>query len=119
LKVITSVDQGNTWKTFDGTAWQSITADAASIKASGMTPAVVNALTKEQIDSLLSGSTNLRLAYYLEQDQVTDTVLVDSLSITADPIATETPTLDSVKIPYDELTIEGRLKELEQINAIN
>lgn len=35
------------------------------------------------------------------------------------PATYETPTLDSITITFDELTIEGRLKDLEQLNAIN
>lgn len=119
LKIIASPDQGVTWKTFNGAAWQTITPDAASVKANGMTPDVVNGLTKEQINDLLQGSNTLRFAYYLEQDQVTDVVNVDDITITASPIATETPTLDSIKVVYDELTIEGRMQDLERINAIN
>jgi hypothetical protein len=119
LKIIASVDQGVTWKTFNGTTWQSITLDVATIKADGMTPSVVNGLTKEQIDDLLQGSNTLRFAYYLEQDQTTDVVNVDDITITALPVAAETPTLDSIKVVYDELTIEGRMQDLERINAIN
>ncbi|WP_169712530.1 LamG domain-containing protein [Parageobacillus galactosidasius] len=119
LKIIASVDGGVTWKTFNGATWQTITPDAASVKANGMTPDVVNGLTKEQINDLLQGSNTLRFAYYLEQDQLNDVVNVDDISITASPVATETPTLDSIKIVYDELTIEGRMQDLERINAIN
>jgi hypothetical protein len=119
LKIIASVDGGTTWKTFDGTAWQFITPDAANVKANGMTPSVVNGLTKEQINDLLQDSNTLRFAYYLEQDQLSDIVNVDDISIAASPVATETPTLDSIKVVYDELTIEGRMQDLERINAIN
>jgi hypothetical protein len=119
LKIIASVDGGTTWKTFDGTAWQSITPDAASVKTNGMTPSVVNGLTKAQIDDLLQGSDTLRFAYYLEQDQLNDVVNIDDIKITASPTTTETPTLDSIKMVYDELTIEGRMQDLERINAIN
>lgn len=84
-----------------------------------MTPEKVNALTKEQIDDLLNGSTTLRFAYYLEQEKLTDQVHVDDITISAEPSASETPVLEGIRFDYDELTIEGRLKELEKINAIN
>ena len=119
LKIIASADGGVTWKTFDGAEWQIITDDASQVKVNGMTPDVVNGLTKTQIDDLLQGSNTLRFAYYLEQDQLNDKINIDDITITALPTATETPTLDSIKIVYDELTIEGRMQDLEKINAIN
>ena len=119
LKIIVSVDQGTSWFTFDGASWVSIQADEVSVKNNGMTPTMLSNLTESQIDDLIGESNTLRFAYYLEQDQVTDALYVDDLTIEAKPITTETPTLNSMKVTFDELTVEGRMQDLEKINAVN
>ncbi|RHW32008.1 hypothetical protein [Oceanobacillus profundus] len=118
LNCIVSPDQSFTWYSFNG-EWQPIEPTKESVKLNGMTPDVVSNLTKEQIDSLLNGSTTLRFAYYLEQEELTDTVYVDTLTISSPPAASETPVLEGINLTYDELTIEGRMKDLEKTNAIN
>lgn len=118
LNCIVSPDQSFTWYSFNG-EWQPIEPTKESVKLNGMTPDVVNNLTKEQIDSLLNGSTTLRFAYYLEQEELTDTVHLGTLTISSPPAASETPVLEGINFTYDELTIEGRMKELEETNAIN
>jgi hypothetical protein len=42
IKVIASVDEGVTWKTWNGTDWVTITADSATVKANGMSPSTLN-----------------------------------------------------------------------------
>jgi hypothetical protein len=119
LHVLASVDQGVTWKAFNGSAWSTVTPDVMNAKASGMTTATFNAITADQWKQLLGTSNKIRFAYYLEQDASTDTVNVDAIAYTPNAVATSTPTVDSVKVSYEELTVEGRLQDLEQINAIN
>lgn len=110
IRVIASGDGGATWKTY-ANSWKDIALDAATAGASGMTPTAFNALTATQWNEIGS---NIRLAYYVEEAG-----LVDQVVITKASIATETPTLDSIKFTFDEITIEGRMKDLELINAIN
>jgi hypothetical protein len=110
LRLIASGDSGATWKTYNN-GWQPITSDASQVSSNGMTLTRVNGLVEADWDAL--GST-IRLGYFIANDSV-----LDSLTYQKKPVSTETPTLDSVKITYDELTIEGRMKDLEQINAIN
>lgn len=108
LRLLASGDLGATWKAFNG-SWQAV--DPANVKADGMTVDAFNALTNEEWDDL---GGQIRLAYYLENEAI-----VDAVEVTKDAVATETPTLDSIKFTYDDLTLEGRLKDLEMINAIN
>jgi|SRR5579875_2798389 len=119
IKMIVSADKGITWKTFDGTKWNTISADAATVKIKGMSISDVNGLTTDQWNALLNNSTKLRFAYYLEQTSSSDVVNVNKIDISYLPTATVTPTLDSIKVSYEELTIEGRMQDLEQVNAIN
>lgn len=108
LRLLASGDLGATWKAYNG-SWQTV--DPANVKAEGMTVDTFNALTNEEWDAL---GGQIRIAYYLENNAI-----VDAVEVTKDAVATETPTLDSIKITYDDLTIEGRLKDIEMINAIN
>jgi hypothetical protein len=120
LKILASVDSGATWKAWNGSAWVAVdVSDLSNVKASGMTPSTFNALTEANWNALLNGGNKIRFAYYLDQDKSTDTLNVDLLTMNVKSVATQTPTLDSLKVTYDELTIEGRLQDLEQINAIN
>jgi len=119
VKIIASPDKGVSWYAHIEPVWKYMNPTKKSVKEYGMTPDAVNNLTKKQIDSFLNGSTTLRFAYYLEQEDLTDEVHVDQVKIVTSSLATETPTLESIKIGYDELTIEGRMKDLEETNAIN
>lgn len=109
-RIILSGDGGASWKAYSD-AWNTISPAVEQVAIQGMTVTTFNALTPEQFAELGS---ELRLGYYIE-----DSSLVDCIVCTKSPMATETPTLDSIKISFEELTIEGRLKDLEQINAIN
>jgi hypothetical protein len=120
LRVIASVDNGVTWKAWNGSSWVSVDpADLTVVKTNGMTPGIFNALTESIWNDLLNGGSKIRFAYYLDQDNYSDLLSVDLLTINGKPVATQTPTLDSIKVNFDELTIEGRLQDLERINAIN
>lgn len=110
IKILVSGDGGTTWKTFDS-QWVEVNANLEEAKSKGMTIAAFNALTKEMW--ALIGD-NIRLAYYIENEGK-----VDSVSVQKQPSSIQTPSLDKVSITYDELTIEGRLKDLEEMNAIN
>lgn len=102
IKIIASGDQGSTWKTFKQNTWQAVDiSDLLNVKNNGMTADEVNSLTREDWLAL-NPNQKIRLAYYLEQENSTDIVQIDSLS-SIERITTSTPTLDSVTIIYDEL----------------
>lgn len=103
-----SDDNKQTWKVYsDG--WQNV--DKENILTSGMISSSVNALQEEQWKEL---NNTISILYYIEEDS-----MVNTIKITNPAYSTSTPTLDSIKVLYEELTIEGRLKDLERINVIN
>ncbi|SFJ65954.1 F5/8 type C domain-containing protein [Paenibacillus sp. UNC496MF] len=119
LKILASIDGGTTWMTWDGSTWTASAADAASAKANGMTPAVFNAVPVSQWQQLIGETGKIRFAYYLEQSNSGDVAYADQITIQPSDVANETPVIESVGITFDEVTLAGRLKDLEQINAIN
>lgn len=119
VTMLVSTDQGNAWKTFHEDSWITIEPTKENAKAYGMTPEVINNLTEDELLALIDGKEHLRFAYYLEQEDYDHDVLVDAVKIKNKNVPTETPILKDITIDYDELTIEGRLKKLEETNAVN
>ncbi|MBU7316167.1 LamG-like jellyroll fold domain-containing protein [Paenibacillus oleatilyticus] len=102
LRVIVSSDSGKTWNTFESNSWEPVTISSLSnVKQNGMTYSEINSLTQDQWKAL-SQDGRFRFAYYLEQDSFEDTLKVNSLSSTQ-VLTTDTPTLNSLTIIYDEL----------------
>lgn len=119
LKIIASNDSGTTWKAFNGVSWHPVDInDLDDVKSKGMDIATFNGITQVAWKPFLS-EMKLRLAYYLDLNAVTDTLLIDKLAYETVPVVSNSPKLHSIKIETNSLTIEGRLKELERINAIN
>lgn len=119
LKVITSTDNGITWRAYGGANWIVVDIDNLDdVASNGMTVTAFNAITeavwKQELANL-----KVRLAYYLDLNAVTDEAILDNLSYETVPVVDKSPKLNSIKIAYDDLTIEGRLKDLERINTIN
>lgn len=119
LKVIASNDSGATWKTFDGAVWNTVnTSNLDDVSTKGMDIATFNGIAQEVWKPFLAGE-KLRLAYYLDLAVTTDTLTLDKLSYETIPVVSKSPKLSGIKIESDALTIEGRLKDLERLNAIN
>ncbi|QHW35646.1 discoidin domain-containing protein (plasmid) [Paenibacillus rhizovicinus] len=119
VRIIASVNQGATWKSISS-QWITVEpSNLADVKANGLSPAVFNSIAIDQWKELLGGSNKIRFAFYLEIEEITDNAFADLITITPKPVSDKTPTIQSIKIIYDELTIEGRLQDLERINAIN
>lgn len=115
LKIMASVDSGQSWKTYSGSAWVSVNLTSLSeAKDKGMTAATFNNLTEAQWKQLVSGALKIRFAYYLDND-----ARIDEINITPKSYTNATPTVVSIKATFDEMTVEGRLKDLEKLNAIN
>ncbi|MGF0347777.1 discoidin domain-containing protein [Rhodococcus sp. IEGM1300] len=100
LKVVASADSGTTWM---GKTQVDI-ADLASVKANGFTPEEFNALTKEQLTTLFPNGT-ARFAFYLEQDNLTDVVEIQSLTINEKKY-TISPTVSDISVIYEVLKSE-------------
>lgn len=82
ILLLASTDSGETWRAWDGSAW--ITVDdtnLAEVKSKGMSPVVLNNLTREHWDALFADQAKkkLRFAYYLEQDSTADAASTDNL----------------------------------------
>ncbi|MES9780219.1 MULTISPECIES: hypothetical protein [Bacillus cereus group] len=119
LKVIASNDSGATWKAFDGSIWNTVNINSLDdVEVKGMDMNMFNGITQEVWKPFLSGM-KLRLAYYLDIGSATDSLIIDKLSYETVPVVGKSPKLNGIKIETNNLTIEGRLKELERINAIN
>lgn len=111
VKVVASSDAGVTWKALNNGVWQAVNFTTEAVKASGMSVATFNLITADQWKALGSA---VRFAYLLEGD-----ALLDKITVTKVQITDATPSLDSMQVEYEELTLEGRLKDLERLNAIN
>lgn len=111
VKLIASGDSGVSWNTYLDSSWMPIEPAADEVKSNGMDPATFNALLVKQWEEL---GRDIRLGFYVE-----DAGLVDKITMNKKAVSTITPTLDRIHISYSALTIEGRLKDLELMNAIN
>ena len=100
VKITSSHDGGTTWM---GKAQVDIT-DLASVKANGFTPEELNALTKEQITTLFPNGT-ARFAFYLEQENLSDVVEIQSLSV-GEKQYTISPTATDLSLIYEVLQEE-------------
>lgn len=98
--VVSSPDSGTTWM---GKTQVDIT-DLTSVKANGFTPEELNALTKEEIATLFPNGT-ARFAFYLEQENLTDVVEIQSLSI-GEKQYTISPTATDLSLIYEVLQKE-------------
>lgn len=113
-KMIVSTDSGVTWKTFS-TAWQNVNKeDIETVKSVAM--------SKETLASVVQTEwakpTKLRFAFLIEIATPTDKVVLSNVKLTTVPDATTTPSVGMLGIEVKELSIEGRLKELERMNSI-
>ncbi|GAK42068.1 hypothetical protein TCA2_4560 [Paenibacillus sp. TCA20] len=78
-------------------------ADMAAVKSSGMTPAQVNAISASDWSNLVS-SGKLRLAFYMELNNMTDILEIRKLDVNQ-KIHTITPSLSGISVIYNNLKI--------------
>jgi hypothetical protein len=115
-----SKDSGQTWQAKVGSEFVHVNLnDLDKVRSFGMTPNVLNAITQEEWNTYLGSSKTIRFAYYLEQNTLADVPSVSLIGYTPKGAATSTPSLESITITYEAITLEGRLQDLERINAIN
>lgn len=96
------------WKVYNN-GWQTINLN--NLGTEGMTADTVNAIAQDDWESF--GSLTY-FAYYLDESSI-----IDNIKVQVPQFTTKTPQLRGVQLVFDELSIEGRLKDLEVINAIN
>lgn len=111
VKVIVSADSGVSWKTLSAGAFTTILPTVDAVKTSGMTVADFNLITADQWKAF---GGKVRVAYLLSGDAILDKITVTKVQVTD-----ATPSIDNLQVEYEEMTLEGRLKDLERLNAIN
>jgi alpha-tubulin suppressor-like RCC1 family protein len=85
LKIIVSIDEGVTYKTFNGSIWETVDhTDLSLVKANGMTISEFNALTSTQIMDLVGAPDKIRFGYYMEITDPGETCETDELSLQVD-----------------------------------
>lgn len=102
VRVAASGDGGQTWKSFKNGNWIDVELIGQDkIRYYWMSPEDIESITGEEWRQLNSDQ-NIRLAYYIRQDDIDLTVKIDSL-VSNEITTVETPTLSSLVIIYDEL----------------
>lgn len=96
VKIYVSVNAGQTWQGYNGTAWGPVTIIRAydsdgniigvvneeEVKTKGMVPTLFNGLTETEWDALGVPSANtIRFAYYFSQEGSEDVANIDSMSL--------------------------------------
>lgn len=100
IRIIVSSDEGLTWK---GKSTLTLN-DLPSVKSNGFTSEEFNALTKEQIATLFPNGT-ARFAFYIEQENISDVVEIQSLSV-GEKQYTISPTATDLSLIYEVLREE-------------
>lgn len=100
IRIAVSSDDGVTWK-----GKSSLTlSDSISVESNGFTPEELNALTKEQLATLFPNGT-ARFAFYLEKENITDVVEIQSLAV-GEKQYTISPTATDLSLIYEVLQEE-------------
>jgi alpha-tubulin suppressor-like RCC1 family protein len=85
LKIIISIDEGVTYKTFNGSIWETVDhTDLSLVKTNGMTVSEFNALTSTQIMDLVGAPDKIKFGYYMELTDPGETCETDELSLQVD-----------------------------------
>jgi hypothetical protein len=88
LLLIYSIDSGVTWKGYDSVnhVVLNITniSDLSEIQTKGITIANLNAFAQTDLDNIRNESPKIRFAYYLEKNNITDTLQNDKITLTVD-----------------------------------
>ncbi|MBU3100657.1 MULTISPECIES: hypothetical protein [Clostridium] len=81
IKIVCSIDQGFTWKAWNG-SWISVDVSAISnVKNTGMIASVLNGITAAQWATLGANYQELRFAYYMEQAAKGDICNIDKIRV--------------------------------------
>lgn len=114
VKAIVSRDGGETWGVY-GTEWASIEkTDLEAVKTNAMTMAQVAAIPQ----TAWAGVTDIRFGFLVDIVSHTDVATISSVKLTTIPDALTTPSVGLIGLEVKELSIEGRMKELERMNSI-
>lgn len=112
--VLISFDGGSSYLSYT-TTWETVDlSDIQSIRAKAMSAAALPALP----EAAFAGRRQMRFAFFIDLENHTDVVTVSSVKLTTTPDSPETPKVGAIGVEIKELSIEGRLKELERMNSI-
>lgn len=114
VKMLVSRDGGVSWGVYT-TEWNEVDKeDLSSVKASAMTVAQVAAIPQ----SAWVGVSEVRFAFLVDLVNETDVVTLSNVKLTTIPDAATTPSVGMIGLEVKDLSIEGRMKELERMNSI-
>lgn len=107
ILVLVSPDAGTTWKAWDNSlptpGWVEVDSTSIEqIEAKGMTASEVNALTRMEWEQLTQQQDQIRFAYYLKQENLTDTAKADALSV-KEFLYNSTPSVSALSVFYNEV----------------
>lgn len=113
-KVLVSFDQGASYQVY-GTSWETVdTTDLTAVRAKAMSATTLAAIP----EAAFTGKRDIRFAFFIDLVSENDVVTFSNVKLTTIPDATSTPAVGAIGIEVKELSIEGRLKELERMNAM-
>lgn len=105
-----SFDGGTTYQVFDGTSWKTVDVNnIEDVKTNFMSQNILNGLTGAQLAIARNSSNSIRIAYYCEQANSTDSCYVDQADVTYDEPGTYsiTPQANwSYKLLDDKQTLQ-------------
>lgn len=82
LKILISVDEGDTWRTLRNDEWVESTIN--NISTDGMLLDTINTLSKSKLQELIPSAGTIRFAYYLEQATATDRIVIERTRVNYD-----------------------------------
>ncbi|MGF0347781.1 hypothetical protein ACQR3P_29495 [Rhodococcus sp. IEGM1300] len=113
-RMLVSTDNGVTWMSYQQD-W--VTVDKTllqEVQAAAMTKEALALIPQEK----WAGRASIRFAFLVELVEPADVVTLTSVKLTTIPDAATTPSVGMVGFEVKELSIEGRMKELERMNSI-
>ena len=94
LLLIYSIDSGVSWKGYDSVNHLALDitsiSDFNEIKTKGISNTDLNVFTQTDLDNIRNGSPKIRFAYYIEKDDVNDTLENDSITLNVDRTGIDT-----------------------------
>lgn len=118
-RVLVSPDKGVSWFTIKGASFTQVNPLDNLNRCDLATYEAYNALDTSIWKAFFLNKETLRVAYFLSENNTEDIAIADKIEIQLAAVSIDTPTIESIQFEISELTLEGRLKDLELINAIN
>lgn len=80
IKLITSVDEGETWKSYDGSSWIDIEPNVDEVGLYGIPVEQFNNIPSEKWNDLRKYSNKIRFGYYLKHNEPLDVAKIHALN---------------------------------------